>query len=231
MHENFTRDIGDDDSQHVGINLEDTAYEMPITNTVAPNNALLLNEDGTYQFRRFKMTKTEVLTPSDVTEKEANEFGAMLSGLESASNWWRGEWANLYMHGAKDDNERGKIYGMLSEQFGMDSRTLRNCASICRKIKPSRRRDPLTFTHHVEVAALPEKKQIEWLDKAQDENWSASRLHKEIQGKRIRPSGFHRFKTSTLPAIKKQLTGLKGQNRQEAIKMLRLVLEELEDEL
>lgn len=43
------------------------------------------------------------------------------------------------------------------------------------------RRDTLSFTHHAEVAALPEPERDFWLRKAEDHGWSVKRLRREVK--------------------------------------------------
>jgi hypothetical protein len=54
--------------------------------------------------------------------------------------------------------------------FGRGFQTLMNAASVCRSFETSRRREALTFTHHLEVAALPPKEADMLLDKAEAES-------------------------------------------------------------
>lgn len=145
----------------------------------------LLMDDGGYSFRRFRMTSTSIILPEALTIEEANDFGYMLAGMEDALNWWRGDWANLYVEGIDDPNKRGEEYDKLAESFNMNSRTLRNCASIARKVEVSRRRDTLSFTHHVEVAPLTPAEQDTWLTRAEEgdngKRWSVATLRKAIK--------------------------------------------------
>jgi hypothetical protein len=145
----------------------------------------LVKEGDTYRFRRFQMTKLAVIPPQDLTQEEADEFGMMLAGMDDALNWWRGDWANYYIAEAEDDNERGEIYDQLADVFGMKSKTVRNCAYVARKVDPSRRRDTLSFSHHVEVGKLSPTNQLRWLNLAEIGNegkrWSVSQLRKAIK--------------------------------------------------
>lgn len=153
-------------------------------------SSALVKDGDTYRFRRFQMTMTSLIAPAELSQEEADEFGALLGGMDDALNWWRGGWANLYVEGIEDDNERGKIYDQLAELFNMNSRTLRNCASIDRNVQVSRRRDTLSFSHHVEVAALGPDEQAYWLDRAEQgedgKRWSVKQLRQAIaQSKQV----------------------------------------------
>lgn len=137
-----------------------------------------------YKFRRFTMTKTSVTIPDELTEEEADEFGALIAGMGSAINWWMGAWANIYVTGITDDNKRGEIYEGLADHFGIEHSTLKNCASIDRKV--SLRSDTLSWSHHVLVAPLSPAEQSQWLKRAEQgdgdgKRWSVARLRSEIK--------------------------------------------------
>src|SRR5262245_61378696 len=51
------------------------------------------------------------------------------------------------------------------------------CGWVCAVFADvSRRRDTLTFYHHEVVASLPRRQQDKWLDRAEREGWSATKL-------------------------------------------------------
>ena len=203
-------------------------------------NQALIKDGNTYRFRRFEMSLTEVKFPAELTRDEADEFGAMLSGMEDALNWWRGAWANLYVADAKDDNERGKIYDELADLFNMDSRTLRNCASIDRNVEVSRRRDTLTFSHHVEVASFVGEDQDYWLDRAEQgddgKRWSVRRLRQEIAVSKKTalpvPDPVKHFESTTVQSIRKSLmTAIDNKvPKTVVIRQLKAILKDLSDE-
>ena len=226
MSENFTDNIGDEGGEHVGVNLGDAAYGRAIINTVAPNNALLLNEDGTYQFRRWKMTGVDLIAPDGFSDEEYDEFGFMLSGLEKKSNWWRGLWANLSLVGTEDDIERGRIYKNLANEFGMNKKTLQNCAAVCRYFEPaSQRWEGLSFSHHSVVAGRSDAQKL--LAMAVDEDWSVAKLRSHIAGKPKRPTPIRRFVTKTISNIEDRITRFTGKERQKAIKVLEEMLKRI----
>ena len=66
--------------------------------------------------------------------------------------------------------------------------TLDNWASVARKIKFSRRRENLSFTHHQEIADLEPDEQADWLQWAIDEQASVSKLRLAIaEAKKVDP--------------------------------------------
>lgn len=70
------------------------------------------------------------------------------------------------------------------DHTGWSESTLRVYRNTAKNVAPATRRmDKLTYTHHQVVAALPPKKQKEWLNRAADTDerpWSVNRLRKAI---------------------------------------------------
>jgi hypothetical protein len=52
---------------------------------------------------------------------------------------------------------------------------------VARKFVVSRRREKLSFQHHVEVARLPENEQDAWLDQAERGGWSRNQLRRQLR--------------------------------------------------
>jgi hypothetical protein len=73
-------------------------------------------------------------------------------------------------------------------ETGLDYQTLRNYAWVARAFAPSRRRDALTFQHHMEVAALSVEEQDHWLDFAVRLKWSRNELRRHVRANRDRGS-------------------------------------------
>jgi hypothetical protein len=118
-------------------------------------SAIVVRENGLTTYKRFTLMPTHLVIPEDVTQEEADDLGHALVRVESATQFWMGDWANLYIQGAQDDFERGQIYQELAERFGIERKTLQNYASVGRQLDPSRRREGLSYSHHAEVANLP----------------------------------------------------------------------------
>jgi|HubBroStandDraft_6_1064221.scaffolds.fasta_scaffold128964_3 hypothetical protein len=113
-------------------------------------------------------------------------LGMQLSLIADSSAWWLGDWLVYGEIHFADRYQRAMTNSSLCYQ------TLRNYAWVARRFPMSRRRDSLSFQHHVEVARLPEKEQDEWLDRAQAGSWSRNRLRREIRAGRAAgqaPSG------------------------------------------
>src|SRR5258705_4874231 len=85
----------------------------------------------------------------ELTFDEYLDAGRKLFQLNRVSQWWIGDWCNY------GEARYGEKYEQAVRDTGYDRGTLRNIASVAGRIEPSRRRDNLSFKHHVEVAALP----------------------------------------------------------------------------
>lgn len=121
------------------------------------DSAIVPVGDDRMVFRRFHMTSTDLIFPPDATIPEADELGIMLSGLDTAMQWWIGSWANFYTRDIADKNKRSAMYGTLAAAFGFEHQTIKDYAWVYRTIPASWRKDGhVTFTHHLEVARLGE---------------------------------------------------------------------------
>jgi hypothetical protein len=101
--------------------------------------------------------------------------GRRLGGISRCNQWWLGDWVR---YGAE---KWGEKYTQAAKITGYDPRSLANMASISTAFKSSRRRDDLTWSHHVAVAALSEEEQESWLDRAAAEALSVADLRTELR--------------------------------------------------
>lgn len=58
-----------------------------------------------------------------------------------------------------------------------------NCAAVSRSFETSRRREVLSYSHHVEVASLPPDEADELLDKAEREGLSTREVRRNNAGR------------------------------------------------
>ncbi len=121
------------------------------------------------------VTRRGLLLPQRMTFEKWVGIGSHLSGIMSGSSWCLGDWL-VYGEATFTGRYRDAI-----ELTSLDYQTLRNHAWVARRFPLSRRRDRLSFTHHAEVAALPEPEQDFWLAKAEEHTWSAKRLRREVR--------------------------------------------------
>lgn len=73
----------------------------------------------------------------------------------------------------------------IAERIGFEFQTCANAASVARAFATSRRREVLSWSHHAEVAALPESEQDRWLDKAEKGHWSRKDLREAVRAARL----------------------------------------------
>ena len=106
------------------------------------------------------------------------KIGSGIGAAIEATAWWIGDWCNYGFW------EFGAKYEAALDVTGLDYGTLANIASVCEKVESSRRRENLSFTHHVAVASLPAEEQAAWLDRAEAEKWSTRQLQAALVGAR-----------------------------------------------
>jgi hypothetical protein len=140
---------------------------------------------GVIQRRDWVMSLNGLeFTGEELTYDDWKEMGDWLTRLRDSIQWMIGDWANLgaanienwvdpsqrdMLTAGDEHNEipEGK-YRWLADLVDYSYGTLRNFAYIAYVFPVSRRRDTLTYSHHVEVAVLGStSKQEKLLDKAE----------------------------------------------------------------
>lgn len=137
-----------------------------------------LNIDGKASARRIGLYLPDGL-PINVWQR----IGKQLYLVSDSSSWWLGDWL-VYGEEVYPDRYRAAIAGT-----SLDYQTLRNYAWVARKFHVSRRRDKLSFHHHMEVAALCFDEQEIWLGRAERNNWSRNELRKRVRQSRVTRNG------------------------------------------
>ncbi|MEW1792311.1 MULTISPECIES: novobiocin biosynthesis transcriptional regulator NovE [Streptomyces] len=131
--------------------------------------------DTTYGGLEVSAERTRLRIPRDLSLEAWCRLGGRILAVCDSSVWWIGDWLVF------GQNQYGDRYRRAMKETKLDYQTLRNYAWVARKFEPSRRRDSLTFQHHMEVAALSEAEQDHWLDFAVRLNWSRNELRKQIR--------------------------------------------------
>ena len=119
-------------------------------------------------------TKTSLKLSEQTTIEQWAETGNMLYQAGQKMSWWLADWAAF--------GERK--YGQLKEFCelnGINYSTISNAATAAKSVESSRRRELLSFSHHVEVSALKPKDQSRFLKMAEAEKLSVSELRKRIR--------------------------------------------------
>lgn len=134
-----------------------------------------------------------------VDEQALQEAGSFLQTVDACSAWWWGDFLAAYCgyevkaeedeHGPMDEITKGDRMKQYSARYaaisGKEPKTLWHYLSTSRFYSnSSRRREELTFTHHVEArdgAGGDEAIADQWLDAAVENRWSASELRAAIR--------------------------------------------------
>ncbi|MEJ3746438.1 LmbU family transcriptional regulator [Actinomycetes bacterium KLBMP 9797] len=125
--------------------------------------------------------RTGLYLPLNLTVEAWQHIGRKIFIVSDSSAWWWGDWL---IFGEEHFPDR---YRRAVNETGLDYQTLRNYAWIARRFPMSRRRDKLSFQHHVVVAALPEAEQDLLLADAEKHGWSRNELRRRLRQRRSSP--------------------------------------------
>lgn len=112
--------------------------------------------------------------PPGTTFEQWSEIGKKIQRCSESFNWWIGDFL------AYGDRAFGKLKEFC-ELNGYNYSTLRILSYVSENVKMLIRRNNLSWTHHREVAHLPPKLQVKWLDAATQNHWSVSQLRVAIR--------------------------------------------------
>ncbi len=121
------------------------------------------------------VTATQLRLPRDLPFEQYVRLGRNIRLLRDASKWWLGDWI---IFGEDTYDEK---YSQAVEVTDYSLGYLRNIVYTCRNVAPSRRRDDLSFSHHMEVAKLHGRDQRRWLGRAVREDLSEAVLRELIR--------------------------------------------------
>lgn len=113
--------------------------------------------------------------PEDLRIEDWQALGRKLCGMEQRVQWWLGDW---WAFGENHYGSRAKL--VADGIFGKAYQTLANCATVARKFEPSRRREALPFSLHVEVAKLTAEDADSILTRATEGGWSVRETRSEV---------------------------------------------------
>jgi hypothetical protein len=121
------------------------------------------------------MRRTAWVPDAPLSLAEWSEHGRRLGMISRAVGWWIGDWLRY-------GNERwGERYARAVRLTGYDAQTLMNMAYVASRYPISERREQLSWTHHVEVAACELSERAALLDHAEAERLSARCLREELR--------------------------------------------------
>jgi hypothetical protein len=122
-----------------------------------------------------RVRRDSLLLPDGMSFDSWCQLGSQITLIANCSAWWLGDWL---VYGEQAYGDR---YQQAIADTSLSYQTLRNYAWVARALPVSRRRDTLSFGHHIEVAALPEDEQDVWLARAEQLNWSCRKLRRALQ--------------------------------------------------
>ncbi|GAI60494.1 unnamed protein product [marine sediment metagenome] len=149
----------------------------------------------------FELYPTGLTVIGKPTQEEYVQAFTRLSFIESASSWWWGDLALARERDYPDDPESGFKHGSLkelAERYGKDYGALANCQYVASRYEVSLRSETLAFYHYQIAAPLDDR--LEWLKKAEENNWTAAELAKQIRLSKLLPPHFE----ITKPTIAKE---------------------------
>ena len=120
--------------------------------------------------------------PDGVSEDECENILGLLKGMTDISYFAQGD-LFIYVHDHFGDEALVRII----EAWGLNFHSCENKMSICRSVRPSVRRDELSFGHHDVVRKLVPNDQRHFLKLAVDNGWTRQRLRDEIYGPPVLP--------------------------------------------
>lgn len=152
-----------------------TRQQIQQQNAPLPENAIVIEDDGTLTFNGYALTSVGLIDNPQATFDDWNALGTMLFRLEGSIQWLIGDWLLV---GA---GRWGSMYDQAVEQFGRANNTLRGYKTMALNFHMSRRREALTFGHHYTVKSLSADVQDYFLDLAEQEQLSVADLRKAIR--------------------------------------------------
>jgi hypothetical protein len=138
-------------------------------------------------------TKVGLQFPADVSFDSWQHAGVQIARIVESFAWCLGDWL---VYGQRRYTDR---YKQAVDALGLDYQTLRNYASVARRVDHRRRRPTLSFQHHAEVAALSDAEQETWLSRAEQNGWSRNQLRQHLQS--ARRDQAKRTTTNALPKL------------------------------
>lgn len=127
----------------------------------------------------LEVTPTGLKLDEQIRFNDWRDLGEGIAKGGDRKLWELADWAAFGLAKLKDDPS-WLIYRTIIEQIYARG-SFYNLASVARRVDVSRRREALTFSHHIEVAPLEPDEQDAWLLDALRHNWSVRELRDEIQ--------------------------------------------------
>ena len=108
----------------------------------------LTSIDNKLSLGNFYFDKTGLVVTGSPTFEEWQNCGDFLKQAEKSVQFWIGDWLNY------GENKYGETYSQALNDTDYELKTLQQTKWVSGKIETSRRREHLSFSHHVEVASF-----------------------------------------------------------------------------
>jgi hypothetical protein len=105
-------------------------------------------------------------------------YGRRFGTVGRACGWWIGDWLNF------GNVAYGEKYSRAARVSKYDVQTLMNMAYVASRFEISRRRENISWSHHAELAALPQELQNKWLDHIEANRLTVRDLRQEMRRER-----------------------------------------------
>lgn len=133
---------------------------------------------------QFSLEKSGLKITGESDYESWLQVGHFLTKASESLMWWVGDWLNY------GEKRYGETYEQAIEATGLDYQTLKNAKWLSGLFELSLRKDNLSFSHHLLVAALPISQRQRLLDKADSEGWSVRDLRAKLTHKQLKSSGW-----------------------------------------
>ena len=142
-----------------------------------------------------ELSTTNLTFKRDVSKEEWMDVFKALKQVEGCVQFWIGD-CLAYRQ------QKWGMYDDIAEETGYETKALRNIKYVADNVELSRRKDNLSFSHHVEVASLPPEKQELFLNMAVEDKLSVRDLRNKIKKEKRNDEARHQ---SELPKQKFQV--------------------------
>lgn len=128
------------------------------------------------------LTRTSLQLPDGVEEEELLAIARLFGGIKHTSSFVLGD---LFLYSQASYGDDFMVH--MQEATGLAHQSCENMLSICRRVRPSVRREELSFHTHAVVAPLKPNEQRHWLAETIKNGWTRQQLREEIYGRKVLP--------------------------------------------
>jgi hypothetical protein len=143
----------------------------------------IIVRDNTFAALPGKLTTHAWEIPHGLSYDDWRQAGLRLDLIKDWTNFAIGDWVQF------GEAKWSEQYVQAASELKIHPERLRQLRWVAYKVPPRSRNTNLTWSHHLEVAALnTEKEMVEWLSKAEQENWQTRELKAAIYEAGLRES-------------------------------------------